>query len=105
MVFLKWVVGIPLVCLVGLGIIGFALWAAGGQDLMWQTARDMGTAFFWIVAIILMYPLMLFVWVADLRAGLKVARDWEAMSPEARAAAMAEAKAERPTRPARNKRG
>jgi hypothetical protein len=91
--FLKWVLGVPLVCAGGLGTIGFALWAAGGQDLMWQTTRDMGTALFWIVGILLMYPLLTFMWVAELRTGLKAARDWDAMTPEAQATAVAEAKA------------
>lgn len=101
--FLKWVVGVPLVCVGGLGIIGGALWLAGGQELMWQTTQSMGTALFWIIGIILMYPLMLFVWVAELRDGLKAAREWEALTPEAQAAAIAEAKAARPERRKRKK--
>ena len=101
--FLKWVVGVPLVCVGGLGIIGGALWLAGGQELMWQTTHDMGTALFWIIGIMLMYPLMLFVWVAELRDGLRAAREWEALMPEAQAAAIAEAKAARPERRKRKK--
>jgi hypothetical protein len=93
--FLKWVLGVPLVCTGGVGIIAFGLWAAGGNGLMWQATRDMGTAVFWIVGIMLMYPLMLFVWVAELRAGLKAARAWDAMPPEAQAAAIAKAGAAR----------
>ncbi len=50
-----------------------------------------------------MYPLMLFVWVAELRDGLKAAREWEALTPEAQAAAIAEAKASRPERRKRKK--
>ena len=96
--FLKWVVGIPLICAGGLGIIAFALWAAGGQELMWQTTRDMGTALFWIIGILLMYPFLIFMWVAELQSGLKAAREWEALTPEAQAAAIAEAKAARPVR-------
>ena len=88
--FLKWVVGIPLVCAVGLGIIGGALWLTGGQEMFWQTVANMGTALFWIGAILLMYPFMLFVWVPDLRAGLRAALEWEAMMPEARSAAIAD---------------
>lgn len=91
--FLKWGLGIPLVCVGGLGIIALGLWAAGGQELMWQATRNMGTAFFWIVGILLLYPLLMVMWVAELRAGLKVARDWAALTPEAQAAAIAEAKA------------
>ena len=101
--FLKWVLGVPLVCIGGLGIIGGALWLAGGQELMWQTTQSMGTALFWIIGIVLMYPLMLFVWVAELREGLKAAQEWEALSPEAQAAAIAEAKAAKPARRKRKK--
>jgi hypothetical protein len=85
--FLKWSVGVPLVCVGGLGLIGGTLWLAGGQELMWQTTSDMGTALFWIAAIALMYPFLLVLWVADLRQGLKRARDWAAMTPEAQGAA------------------
>jgi hypothetical protein len=91
--FLKWVLGVPLVCVGGLGIIAFGLWAAGGQELIWQATRDMGTALFRIVSILLMYPLLILMWVAELRDGLKAARAWEAMSLEAQAAAVAEAQA------------
>jgi hypothetical protein len=101
--FLKWVVGVPLVCIGGLGIIGGAVWLAGGQDLMWQTTQSMGTALFWIIGILLMYPFLIFMWVAELRSGLKAAREWEALTPEAQAAAMAEAKAARPERRTRKK--
>ncbi len=93
--FLKWVLGVPLVCIGGLGVIVFGLWAAGGQELMWQTTAAMGTAFFWIAGILLMYPFLIFMWVAELRAGLKAARDWEALSPEAQQAAIAVATAAR----------
>ena len=89
--FLKWVLGVPLNCAGGLGIIGVGLWAAGGQELMWQATRDMGTALFWIAAILLMYPLLVVMWVAELRDGLKAARDWDTMGPDAQAAAIAEA--------------
>lgn len=101
--FLKWVVGVPLICIGGLAIIGGAVWLAGGQELMWQTTRDMGTALFWIIGIILMYPFLIFMWVAELRGGLRAARDWEALTPEAQAAAIAEAKAARPERRKRKK--
>ena len=90
--FLKWVVGVPLVCLGGLAIIGGGLWLADGQELMWQTTQAMGTALFYILGIFLMYPLLMFMWVAELREGLKAARDWEALSPEAQKAAIAEVK-------------
>lgn len=90
--FLKWVLGIPLVIVGGLAIIGGGVWLAGGQDLTWQVAQNMGTALFYILGILLLYPLLMFMWVAELRDGLKAARDWEALSPEAQNAAMAEAK-------------
>jgi hypothetical protein len=101
--FLKWVLGVPLVVICGLAIIAGALWLAGGQELMWQTTADMGTALFWIAAIILLYPVMLFVWVSDLREGLRRAREWEALPPEAQAVATAEApvQAARPKRKTR----
>jgi len=91
--FLKWALGIPAVILGGLAIIGGGLWLAGGQDLMWQTTQAMGTSLFYILGILLMYPLLMFMWVAELRTGLRVARDWAALSPEAQAAAIAGAKA------------
>lgn len=92
-VFLKWVLGVPLVVIGGLAIIAGALWLAGGQDLIWRTTADMGTALFWIAAISVMYPAMLYFWVSDLRDGLKAARAWAALTPEAQAAALAEAEA------------
>jgi hypothetical protein len=87
--FLKWSLGVPLICAGGLGIIGGALWLAGGQELMWRTVSDMGTALFYIAGILLMYPLLMVMWVADLRSGLAAARDWAALSPEAQAKALA----------------
>lgn len=90
--FLKWVLGVPLICIGGLAIIGGGLWLAGGQELMWQTTQAMGSALFYILGILLMYPLLMVMWVAELRGGLKAARDWEALSPEAKQAAIAEAK-------------
>lgn len=80
----------------GLAIIAGVLWMMGGQEMFWQTTSDMGTALFWIAGIALMYPFMLFVWVAELRDGLKAARNWQALSPEAQAAAIAETKAAQP---------
>jgi hypothetical protein len=89
--FLTWALGLPLVCAGALAVIAGALWLAGGQDLLWRTTADMGTALFWIGAIALMYPLGLFFWFEDLRTGLARAREWEAMTPEVRAAALAAA--------------
>ena len=87
--FLKWVLGVPAVVLGGLGLIAGALWASGGQAMMWQATSDMGTALFWIGAIILMYPAMLVIWVLELRDGLKAAKDWAAMTEAERLAALA----------------
>ncbi len=101
--FLKWVLGVPLVCIGGLAIIGGALWLMGGQEMFWRTTSDMGTALFYIAGILLMYPFLLIMWVAELRAGLAAAREWEALTPEAQAAALAEAKDARPTRKTRKK--
>jgi hypothetical protein len=86
--FLKWSLGIPAVVLVGLAIIGGALWLTKG-DMMWQAFSDMASALFWIGAIFLMYPVGLFIWVLELRDGLRARRDWDAMTPEVREAALA----------------
>ncbi len=40
--FLKWVLGVPLVCIGGLAIIGGGLWLAGGADLTWRVMQGMG---------------------------------------------------------------
>lgn len=90
--FLKWALGVPLVIVVGLAIIGGALWLTGGQEMFWRTTSDMGTALFYILGIILMYPFLMIMWVVELREGLRAARVWEAMTPETRQAAIAEAK-------------
>ena len=52
-----------------------------------------------------LYPAMLWVWWGDLREGVRAARDWEAMTPEAQAAALAEvaAAAVKPKRKSRKK--
>ena len=70
-----------------------------------RAAGDMVTTLWWLGIILLLYPAMLWVWWGDLRAGLKAARDWDGMTPEARAAAIAEAAAlaARPKRRARKK--
>jgi hypothetical protein len=103
--FLKWAIGVPLVCAGGLAVIAGALWLAGGQALMWQATSDMGTALFWIAAIVLMYPLLLWFWIEDLRSGLRAARDWQAMTPEAQAAALEAAKAVVPQPRRRRRKG
>jgi hypothetical protein len=71
-VFLRNTVGIPLVILAALAIIGGALWLTGG-DMFWQAISEMGTALFWIGAIVLMYPALLILWIIELRDGLRKA--------------------------------
>jgi hypothetical protein len=91
--FAIWVLGIPLLVAGAFGVVWFAYWAMGGMGMSWQLESNTAAVLFWLAAIALLYPAMLWVWWGDLRDGLKCARDWEAMSPEARAAAMAEAEA------------
>lgn len=105
--FWKWVLGIPLLVLGGLGVIWAALWALGSTSMDNRAAGDMVSTLWWLGIIVLLYPAMLWVWWGDLREGLRAARDWEAMTPEARVAAIAAAEAAalsaRPKRRARKK--
>ena len=103
--FWAWVLGVPLLVAGALGVIWVALWALGSMPMEARAAGDMVTVLGWLGIILLLYPAMLWVWWGDLRAGLKAARDWDAMTPEARAAAIAEAAAlaARPKRRARKK--
>lgn len=87
-VFLLWVLGVPLAVAAALGVLWAALWATGSGGLTQQADSDMGTVLFWLAVIALLYPAMLWVWVGDLRAGLRTARDWATLSPEARAEAL-----------------
>jgi hypothetical protein len=89
--FWKWVLGVPLVVGAALGFVWFALWATGSGGMSWQLESNTATVLFWLGIIALLYPAMLWVWWGDLREGLKRAAEWEAMSPEAREAALAEA--------------
>jgi hypothetical protein len=97
-VFLLWVLGVPMAVAGALGVIWAALWAAGSGGLTQQADSDLGTVLFWLAVIALLYPAMLWVWIGDLRAGLRAARDWDALSPEARAAAL-ETAAPKPPKP------
>jgi hypothetical protein len=105
--FALWVLGIPLLVAGLFGVVWFAFRAMGGMGMSWQLESNTAAVLFWLAAIALLYPAMLWVWWGDLRDGLKCARDWEAMSPEARAAAVAEAEAAamvaKPKRRARKK--
>ena len=87
--FAKWTLGIPLLVAVALGLVWLAIWITGSGEMIWQATRDMGTVLLWLALIVLMYPAMIFVWVADLRAGLRAARDWEALAEAEQAAAIA----------------
>lgn len=105
--FWAWVLGIPLTVLAVLGVIWVAVWALGSSSMDNRAASDMVTTLWWLGIILLLYPAMLWVWWGDLRAGLKAARDWEALPPETRAAAIAGAEAAvlapKPKRRARKK--
>jgi hypothetical protein len=92
-----WTVGIPLALAAGLAVISGALWLSGGS-LMTRAELDMGTALFWMAAIALMYPVMLVIWIGDLRAGLARARDWAGLTAGEQAARIAAVPAKRPGR-------
>lgn len=91
--FLKWVVGLPLLVVGALGFVWLAYRLTGGFGMSWQLESNSAAVLFWLAVIALLYPVMLWVWWGDLRDGLKRAREWEAMTPETRAAATAEAAA------------
>ena len=84
--FLLWVLGIPLAMAAALAIIYAALRVSGGE-MAWQAVSGMGTALIWGAVIVLLYPVMLVVWVADLRRGLRQAAEWQALSPAEQLAA------------------
>lgn len=100
--FWKWSLGLPAVVLAGLAIIAGALWLTKGE-MMWQAFSDMATALFYIAGIVLLYPVGLFIWVLELKDGLKARRDWDEMTPDAQAAALA-AEAATDAVPSRRKR-
>ena len=100
--FWAWVLGIPLAVLAALGVIWAALWVLGSMPMDARAGIDMMTTLWWLGVIVLLYPAMLWVWWGDLREGIRAAQDWEAMTPEARAAALAEA-AVKPKRQSRKK--
>ena len=102
--FAKWTLGIPVLVVVALGLVWLAILVTGSGEMVWQASRDMGTVLMWLALIVLMYPAMMFVWVADLRAGLRVARDWDALTDPEKAAAIAARATAVPARP-RHKRG
>jgi hypothetical protein len=85
------VFGIPLIILAAALVIGLFLGLSGGE-MNWRVSNDMGTAIIYMGLILLIYPVMLVIWTKDLRHGLRDLRDWDNMSPDARAAALAAAK-------------
>lgn len=89
--FWAWVLGIPLAVTAVLGVIWAALWALGSTSMDNRAAADMVGTLWWLGIIVLLYPAMLWVWWRDQRAGLRAARDWEALTPEARETALAAA--------------
>ena len=93
--FAKWVLGVPLLVVGALALIWLAYWVTGSGGMVWQTESNIGTTLMYLGFIVLVYPVMLFIWWGDLRDGIRAARDWEAMTPEAQATAIAEAKAAR----------
>lgn len=89
--FWAWVLGIPLAVAAVLGVIWAALWALGSTSMDNRAAADMLGTLWWLGIIVFLYPAMLWVWWGDLRGGVKAAHDWEALTPEAREAALAAA--------------
>lgn len=92
--FLKWAVGVPVVVAVALGAIWLTFRAAGSAGLMLHTEPKIGAFLLWLGLNALLYPVALVVLVWDLIDGLRVARAWEAKSPDERAQAMTAAEAE-----------
>ncbi|WP_374372547.1 hypothetical protein [Tabrizicola sp.] len=101
--FWAWVLGVPLAVAAALGVIWAALWTLGSMPMEARAGIDMMTTLWWLGVIVLLYPAMLWVWWGDLREGIRAAQEWEAMTPEARAAALAEAAAAKPKRRSRKK--
>jgi hypothetical protein len=96
--FLKWALGVPLAVVAALAVIWAALWLTGSQGMMPKAESDMWGVLGWMGLIVLMYPVALVFLVWDLRDGLRAARDWEAMTPKARAAALQAAETDPPKR-------
>ncbi len=90
-------VGIPLVVVAGIAIVVGALWLTGG-DMFWQALSDMAGAVLWMGLIVLLYPVVLILWIADLRTGLHAADEWARLGPEAQTAALAAREATPPKR-------
>lgn len=99
--FLKWVLGLPLLVAGALAAVWLAYWMLG-DGISLRTEFDIGDLLFYVLVIVLLYPVGLFFWVIDLRDGLRAARDWRAMPEEERTAALERQAAETP--PARKRR-
>ena len=89
---------------VALGLVWLAILVTGSGEMVWQASRDMGTVLMWLALIVLMYPAMMFVWVSELRTGLRAAKEWAALTDPEKAAAIAARATAVPARP-RHKRG
>jgi hypothetical protein len=100
-VFALWVLGVPLLVGAALGFVWFAVWATGSLGMSWQLESNSATVLLSLAAIVLFYPALLWVWWSELQDGLRQARAWQAMSPEAQAAAIALAEAAGPKRRSR----
>jgi hypothetical protein len=87
--FVKWTMGVPVVVIAALAVVWAVLWISGSWGLSSQAQGDMGTVLIWLALIGLMYPAMLFIWVSDLRRGLRAAREWEALTEAEQSAALA----------------
>lgn len=96
--FLKWALGVPLAVAAALAVIRAALWLVGSQGMMPKAESDMWGVLGWLGLIVLLYPVALVFLVLDLRDGLRAARAWEAMTPEARATALQAAETDPPKR-------
>jgi hypothetical protein len=73
--------------------------------MMTRAEADMGTAILWLALIVLLYPVMLFLWTSDLRTGLRARRAWDRMTPDEQAAALDEqARVQPPPRKGRSRR-
>jgi hypothetical protein len=96
--FLKWALGVPAAVAGALAVIWVALWLTGSQGMMPKAESDMWGVLGWLWLIVLLYPVALVFLVWDLRDGLRAARDWEAMTPDARAEALQAAETDPPKR-------
>jgi hypothetical protein len=86
MTWAKWVLGLPLVLGGVMALVWGAIWLSGGS-LMTRTELDIGTIVLYLGGLALMYPFLVVMWTAELRAGLRARAAWDSMTPDERAAA------------------